>query len=174
MKIEYELERSFQTLKELVKISLNKQFILKGKKIRINMPLILIVCSVLIVAVGYGLKSINCPVNLIENFADIGTTFILVLFCSNVFYYLIILSTLLSEKDNIKGEIKVNKESIADKTNGNTVTIDKDNIKGLIIGKHIMCIFYNSSIVVYLPRSIEKKLLKEIKDKGLDIPVFHY
>ena len=174
MKIEYELERSFQTLKELVKISLNKHFILKGKKLRINMPIILIVCSLLIVAIGYGLKSVNCPVSLIENFADIGTTFILVLFCSNVFYYLIILSTLLSEKDNIKGEIKVNKESIADKTNGNTVTIAKENIKGVVIGKTIICIFYNSNIVVYLPKEIEKKLLKEIKDKGMDIPIYKY
>ncbi len=174
MKIEYELEKSFQTLKELVKISLNKHFILKGKKLRINMPIILIVCSLLIVAIGYGLKSVNCPVSLIENFADIGTTFILVLFCSNVFYYLIILSTLLSEKDNIKGEIKVNKESIADKTNGNTVTIAKENIKGVVIGKTIICIFYNSSIVVYLPKEIEKKLLKEIKDKGMDIPIYKY
>ena len=174
MKIEYELERTFQTLKELVKISLNKNFILKGKKIRINMPLILIISSIIIVAIGYGLKSINCPVSLIENFADIGTTFILVLFCSNVFYYLIILSTLFSEKDNIKGEIKVNKESISDKTNGNTVTIAKENIKGVVIGKTIICIFYNSSIVVYLPKDVEKKLLKELKVQELKVPIYHY
>ena len=174
MKIEYELERSFQTLKELVKISLNKHFILKGKKIRINMPMILIFSSIIIVALGYGLKSINCPVSLIENYADIGTTFILVLFCSNVFYYLIILSTLFSERDSIKGEIKVNKESISDKTNGNTVTIAKENIKGIIVGKSIICIFYNSNIIVYLPKSIEKKLLKEIKEKEMDVPIYKY
>lgn len=94
---------------------------------------------------------------------------ILIIF--NFVIYLLFFIQYLSMKKITKGKIHIDENGITDYNEKVIITIEKQNIKSLIIGKEIILISYDCNIIVFLPINVKSKVIKAFKEKLPEVKI---
>lgn len=174
MEIKCNSKVSFKLSKELCDIILNKQFILKNKKMRLNIFLIVSLVVVFWLLLTFILAFFNLSDSFYNYYSEISSYVIYVPICILVLYFITIFN-LMSKTKNIKSSsVNISKQEISDSVNGLTINAETRIIQSVVIGKHVVCILLDSDFIFSYPIKYKKEILNALNKELPEIKQFYY